>query len=136
VRRQIMSMFSKKSRALVGDPARVMAQLRSVLKSAKTGQIFTLDDLTDEVRAERKETVAFLLAQLSAEKIVDQFIRVDSPRGGGIREFVSYDQIPSMIEDPFQLQDIPVEPGMIRVFYRKRDGRHQEASNEPQQVRA
>jgi hypothetical protein len=126
-----MSIFSRKSRALAGDPARVMAELRRIFSSASVGQIFTLDDLVDEVQAERKETVAFLLGQLSAEKIVDEFIRIDSPRGGGIREFDSYDKIPTVIEDPFQFEYIPIEPGMIRVFYRKHDSRQQEVPGGP-----
>jgi hypothetical protein len=114
-----MNMFWRKSRASASDPAELMGRLRGIFSRASEGQLFTLDDLVDEVKAERKENVAYTLAQLASTRVIDQVIRVDSPRGGGIAEYESVNQIESPLYDPYQLEEIDVEPRMIKVFFRR-----------------
>jgi hypothetical protein len=123
-----MNMFWRKSRASVSDPDELMRRLRRVFNRAHERDLFTLDDLVNEVKAERKESVAFLLSQLASNEIIDEVIRVDSPRGGGIREYKSINEIESPLFDPYQREDIDVEPKLIKVFFRKRSSADKSAA--------
>jgi len=90
-----------------------------VFRNASEGDMFTLDDVAEEVKPARKDGVAFILGELASAKAIDQVVRVDSPAGGGIREYPSIDNIPARLYDPFQLQDIKVEPALVKVFFKK-----------------
>jgi hypothetical protein len=103
----------------VNDPDPLRERIVGVFRNAEAGEMFTLDDLADEVRAEKKDRVAFVLGQLASSNLIDQVVRIMSPVGGGIQEYPSIDNIPDAIYDPFQLKEIEVEPSLVKVFFRK-----------------
>jgi hypothetical protein len=115
-----MNTFWKRLRPSVNDPDGVRARLVRIFRDSRAGEKFTLDDLTDEVKADRKEKVAFFLGQLTSKKLVCQIVTVVSPEGGGIADFEDIKQVPSELFDPFQLKDIDVDPSLIRIYFTKR----------------
>jgi hypothetical protein len=113
-------MFWRKLRPSVSDPDQLRAQLLRVFNDAKIGHMFTLDDLTDEVRAKHKASVAFLLGQLVSNGVIDQVVAVISPESkGGIATYGDITLVPQILFDPFQLKNIDVDRSMIRIYYTK-----------------
>ncbi|WP_263377972.1 hypothetical protein [Granulicella paludicola] len=100
-------------------------QLIGVFEHAGAGELFTLDDITERLHSMRRDRVAYWLGELAARRVIDQFVTVISPAtNGGIDRFDRLDQVPTEIFDPFQLKDIEVGPGSVRVYFTK----HQEAT--------
>jgi hypothetical protein len=116
-----MNMFWRKLRPSASDPAQVKARLVRLFRDSKAEDMFTLDDLTDQIKADSKRNVAFVLSHLTSARQVDQVVQVVSPTigGGGIKRFAEVSQVPHSLFDPFQLKDIDVEPRMIRIYFTK-----------------
>jgi hypothetical protein len=111
-------MFWRKSRRSRNDPDELNRSLLQVFAKSRPDTVFTLDDLTDRVKTGRKDIVAFLLSNLASSNVIEQVVRVYSPRGGGIREYSSLSEVPDILFDPFKLEEITVDPTMIKVFFR------------------
>ena len=118
-------MFWRKSRVSASDPDQLKNRLVRLFRKSGKGDLFTLDDIVDVLNSDlnsdpvRKDIVAFLLAKLTSDGVIDQLIRVASPRGGGIGDFASFEDVPSVIFDPFQREEITVRPQDIKVFFTK-----------------
>ena len=113
-------MFWRKSHRSVTEPDPLKERIVRFVRNARVGDMFTLDDLADEVKADKRDGVAFVLGELASTNAIDQVVRVESPAGGGgIREYPSIDNVPDAIYDPFQLKEIEVEPALVKIFFRK-----------------
>ena len=121
VKGRILTMFWQTLLPLASDPAHVKPRLVRLFCNSKAEDVFTLDDLTGQIRADSQQSVAFVLAQLISDRLVDQVFQVVSPADGGgvIKRYPDLSKVPPLLYDPFQLKDIDVELRMIEVCFTK-----------------
>jgi len=106
--------------------SRLRKQLICVFDSANKSEVYTIDQLADQLHVNRVDDLAAALADLSKAQVVDQVFRVESPKNrGGIEDYSSLDAVPNVIHDWRQDEDIEVAPNMVRMLFRK----HQENAN-------
>lgn len=97
------------------------AELSRVFRESGDGAVFTLDELVDQVHAERRDVVSYWLGDLAEQRQIDQYFLVVSPGGqGGIRRFDLFTDIPTEIYDPYQREEIIVRPWCVVVYFTKR----------------
>jgi hypothetical protein len=127
-------MFWKKSKSSRSeDNSPIKAKLLTIFRNARQGDVFTLDDLTERTQSPRKDAVAYWLSVLATSQIIDQIVRIVSPKNsGGITEYPTIDQVPNEIFDPYQNKDIRIEPDLIRIYFtRHKDDLSHETAEPP-----
>lgn len=115
-----MNTFWQRFRPSTSDPNRLRTRLVRVFEESRLGDRYTIDDLTNLVKADSKKSVAFTLGDLTSARKIDQIVQVVSPKnGGGIRYYAEISQVPNSLYDPYQDLDIDVEPRLIKIFFTK-----------------
>jgi hypothetical protein len=62
-----------------------------------------------------------LILLLLSEHVLDRFLVVISPAGGGIAEYKSIAEIPPVIHDTLRDVDMEVSPADLQTYYRVRE---------------
>jgi hypothetical protein len=115
-----MSMRWLKSSTSQSDSAVLRAKLLGVFSRASAADEYTLADLAATVEAPRTDALLGVLAELTRDHVIDQWFRVLSPKNkGGIEDFPSLEKVPDRIDDWRQGFEIDVNPGLVRVLFKK-----------------
>jgi hypothetical protein len=81
------------------------------------GKEYTFDRLA-EVTGADEATLSLILGELVRHKALHQIFRVESPSGGGIDDFDSFNDVPDTIKDwRADDREIPVTSRNLRVIY-------------------
>jgi hypothetical protein len=105
------------SEASIGPPAR--ERLTKVLRDAREKHaVLTFQQVSDQVGKLPIEKLALAMTALVARGLVKQILRVESPEGGGIKDFDSIEEVPADIHDWRTDADLHVQPENITVLYR------------------
>ncbi|MGK3994007.1 hypothetical protein [Sorangium sp. So ce1024] len=98
-------------------------RLVDFLERAPKGREFAIERLYEETRPPSKLDLANKLIALVQRGVLDEFVRVESVRGGGIADFPSVVDVPDVIHDVYDDRDVRVQPENVRVLYKVHDGR-------------
>jgi hypothetical protein len=92
------------------------SRVREILRPDKE---LTFNQLVEKLSPTSVSEFARVLDKLTASKVIDQVIRVESPEThSGIREYKSIEDLPEKIFDEFTGRTIDVTPDNVKVFFR------------------
>jgi len=78
----------------------------------------TFQQVSDQVAKLSTEKLARAMAVLVARGLVKQILRVESPEGGGIKDFYSIEELPEDIHDWRTDTTLHIQPENVTVLYR------------------
>jgi hypothetical protein len=98
------------------DEQTAIMRLAELVGGERSRQM-TFDHLVVKLAPNSVENLAVILAELTKLGLVRRFIRLESPRGGGVEDYSSLEDVPERIHDWRTDEDIEVTPQNLRVFY-------------------
>lgn len=117
-----MNLFSTKLERTMRKSGYGTGLAKKIAKVLEPDKALTFNQLVERVSPESPSQLAKLLAELSAARLIDQIIRVESPEThSGIEDFNSIEQVPSTIYDVYTQKYIDVTPSNVIVLFRPSD---------------
>lgn len=121
---KIMSMSSINLGEITGrfhEGRGTTRRLEKLASSWKPGDVYTLDRLYDLVAPSSVQTLSLILGELTQRGILQQFVRVQSPTGGGIEDFSSILDVPQTMHDWRTDKEIEVGPENLQIVFKVPD---------------
>jgi hypothetical protein len=87
-----------------------------------TGEVYTFDHLNQEISPSSTQNLALIVAELVQRGFLEKLVRVESPTGGGIKDFPSVEDVPDTIYDFHSDREIEVQPDNLRILFKVRHG--------------
>jgi len=86
------------------------------------GEVYTFDHLYQEISPSSTQNLALIVAELVQRGFLEKLVRVESPTGGGIKDFPSVEDVPERIYDFHSDREIEVQPDNLRILFKVRHG--------------
>lgn len=96
----------------------LVAQLERDQSINQKRRELTLSRLYDEIEPASTGELAKVLSILIGAGVLEKLFRVESPSLGGIDDFHSLTDIPSVIFDPHTDQELKVTPSNLKIIFR------------------
>ena len=87
-------------------------------RSATKDRIFTFERLLEVSEASSQRILLGIATRLVQQGVLRKVVRVESLAGGGIGDFASQGDVPSVIFDSRQNQMIEVQPEQVRLMFK------------------
>lgn len=97
----------------------VLRELEEMIRHAQPKEEFTFEYLAGRLAPIEPDRLAAALAYLVSRGTIKQVVRIESPAThGGIRDFVSFQDVPDAIYDWHTDEELDVRPEHLRVVYK------------------
>ena len=94
-------------------------RLDDLLTDSGSPSEFTFERICSRVEPHSREALAAILGELVRSGKMKQILRVTSPaRRGGIKDFETFDSIPTVIHDTNTDTDVEVSPENLQILYK------------------
>lgn len=94
-------------------------RLKKLASNWHTGEVYTFDHLYQAVSPSSPDVFSLILNELVQRGVLERFVRVESPfGGGGIKDYSSILEVPTTIHDWRSDREIEVQPENLRVLFR------------------
>jgi hypothetical protein len=117
------SMTLKDIIARLPDERATIERLGGFLEESRDEDAYTVDQLYDHVGGRSVTILTRILFEMLNRGIVDSYLTIVSPSGGGIGPYASLSDIPHEVRDPYVGGVFHVSPDDVRVYWRRHGGR-------------